>query len=190
MLGIKTFDFRLTLRNIISNKVEFLVTLPGFRIDKSNGPQVNEDRSLNPPSSALAHTAPVLEAVGNKIIGRDGRDRLIPVSHFYRVQVDCNHVTIGVELRHLNPVAYPHHVVGRDLNACYDTENGILEDQKDNGGHCTKRAKQDHRRFIQKQRDDSNTRRDVQENAGKLEIASDRFMYECLRLLQQVLHGS
>src|SRR5690606_19112010 len=49
-------------------------------------------RPLYPPATYFLHTAPVLERVGYKRIGRNCSDRLIPVAHFYGSQVYFYHI--------------------------------------------------------------------------------------------------
>src|SRR5690606_28896885 len=87
-------------------------------------------RPLYPPATYFLHTAPVLERVGYKRIGRNCSDRLIPVAHFYGSQVYFYHIAVGAKLVHRYPVAYAHHVVRCHLYAGHKTEYGVVENEQ------------------------------------------------------------
>ncbi len=66
------------------------------------------------------------------------------------MQVDGNNVTVGVELRHLDPITDTHHIVRGNLDACYNTQTCVLEDQQDYGRHSAKSTQQNEGRLVEK----------------------------------------
>ena len=61
---------------------------------EGDGTHVNEDGTLYAPTSALAHSAPVLERIANQGIRGNGSNGFVPVSHLYSTQRHFNHITI------------------------------------------------------------------------------------------------
>src|SRR5690606_15232998 len=104
------------------------------------GGHVDVDRTLYPPSTSLKHPAPVLEAVIKKLVGRHNGGCGIPVLDGHRRERDVQHIAIGTDLRHLDPVAHPHEVVVRQLYACNEGEQGVAEDEQDYRHHGAESA--------------------------------------------------
>ena len=92
-------------------------------------------RALDPPPTGLGHAAPVLVALRDQPPGRHGDDGLVEVAHLDRVQGDIDHVAVGTRTGHGDPVAHPQHVVGGQLHAGDETQDGVLEDQDQHRRH-------------------------------------------------------
>ncbi|MNT19288.1 hypothetical protein D3C72_1545430 [compost metagenome] len=64
------------------------------------------------------------------------------------MQGDVDHIAVGVELRHFHPVADADDVVGGDLHAGHQRQQGVLEDQHQHRCHGAEAREEDQRRAI------------------------------------------
>src|SRR5690606_37607216 len=142
---VKLLYLRLSHGHIITYEIITLEELPGFRINEPDRTYVDVNSTLDPPSAAFLHTPPVLKAVGDEEVCGNRGDGFIPVPYFDCVEVNGHHVAVGVEFGHLNPVAYPDHIIGGDLHAGHEPQNSILKDQQDDRGHGAKGAQKNQR---------------------------------------------
>ena len=99
------------------------------------------ERLMRRPARLL-HAAPVGERLGNEVVGGDGRDGLVPVLNLDGGQADLRDIAVRVAARYHDPVAQPHHVVGAELDARHEAEDGVLEDQHQHGGEGGQTAQQ------------------------------------------------
>src|SRR3546814_4405175 len=91
---------------------------------------VDAQRPLDFAPARLEHRPPILVTVRNQPMGRYGGDRLVPVLHLDRVQGDVDHITVGIKLRHFDPVADPQHVVRGELDRGDEREDRVLRSEE------------------------------------------------------------
>lgn len=85
-------------------------------VAEPDGTNVHQEAALNTPSPALAHSAPVLEQLGDEGIGRNGRDGFVPVANLHGGEADLFNITVGVVARHLKPVTNPRSPLSPPVN--------------------------------------------------------------------------
>ena len=141
---------------------------------KTHAVLVQVQRPFDTAATGLTHAAPVLERVADEFFGRDGGDGLVPVLHLHRVQRNVDHVAIGVLLRHLDPVAHPHHVVRADLHTRHQRQQRVLEHQQQHRHHRAQARQQDQRRAVHQRGQDQHCRHCVDDDFQQLQIPLDR----------------
>ena len=104
---------------------------------KGDGAHVYVDGTLYASAAALFHSAPVLEGVADKGIGRYGGYGHVPVLHLHRGEGHFYHGTVSTVLGHGNPITGAKHVVGRKLHTCHQPHYHVLEDKHQYGGRST-----------------------------------------------------
>src|SRR5690606_34052341 len=100
-----------------------------FRIYESDRIDIKIDCPLNPPPTAFLHTAPVLKRLGYKVVCWYSCNGLIPISNLNRIQIYRNDITVGIELRHFNPVPNSYNVIRRNLYTRHKSKESIFKDQ-------------------------------------------------------------
>ncbi|MPM79700.1 hypothetical protein SDC9_126739 [bioreactor metagenome] len=131
--------------NVVSKQMYFTVFIKHFRRAEFNTVHINPDRTLHPSAAGFLHASPVLKRIAHQSIGRNGRNGIIPITNFNRIECHLNHRTVGSIFGHHNPIAHTQHIVGRQLNARHKSHDTILEHQHQDGCRCTQSGKQ-HRR--------------------------------------------
>src|SRR5690606_18477393 len=134
---------------------------------------VDVDRALDAAAAALEHAPPVLEAVLQELVRGDDGDRLVPVTDLHVVERDVDDVAVGIELRHLDPVADAHEVVVRELHTGDEGEQRITEDEQDDGHHRAQAAHEVPRRAAGQAGDDEDDGYRIEEDLRELYVALD-----------------
>lgn len=96
------------------------------------------------------------------------------VLHLDRVQGDVDHIAIGADLRHFDPVTDPQHVVAGQLHAGDERQQGVLVDQQDHRRHRTQTGQQQQRRAVDQGGNDDDRAEHVQDHFCQLHVALDR----------------
>ena len=68
-------------------------------------------------------------------------DRLVPVLDLHRVERHLDHVAVGAELGHRDPVPMRTMSFRRKLNTRDEGEDGVLENEEDDRGECAQAGK-------------------------------------------------
>ena len=159
---------------VIAQQAHAFQTLLLLIGQKGNVTRVNKQAALDPPSARLLHATPVLERLGHQAPGRNRDNGLVEILYFDRVQGDIDDITIGTDLRHLDPVADPQQIVAGQLHTGHERQQGILVDQQDDRRHRSQTRKQQHRRAIDQGGDDDDGREHIQQHFRQLDVTLDR----------------
>ena len=155
---------------------EHIKAAQGLRLgvaQKADALLVQVDAALDAPPTRLRHAPPVAERIRNQALGGDVGDRLVPVLHLDRVQGNVDHAAVHPDLRHLNPVAHPHHVVRAELHTGHQRQQGILKDQHQHRRHRPQARQQDEGRTIDQRGDHQDGRQRINDDLDHLHIALD-----------------
>ncbi len=90
------------------------------------------------------------------------------------MQRNVDHIPVGVELRHFDPVTQPDHVIGADLHRGDQRKDGVLEYQHEHCGHRSQTGEQQQGRAVHQHGDDEDGRSTVNEHLADLDITLDR----------------
>src|SRR5690606_17973892 len=131
---------------------------------------INVESPFDSSPATLAHTPPVFEAVGDKVVGGNCRYCLVPVPHLDCIKVYGNHISVCIELGHFHPISHAYHVIRRDLDTRHKTDNSVLEDQHNDSGHRPEGAEEVNRRFAEKQGKNQYPGRDINEDPDQLKV--------------------
>ena len=142
--------------HILLQQLDFTILRQHLRCTETNAGHVDINGTLHTPSTGFPHPLPVLERITDQQIRRYRRNRIIPVTHFYRIQSHFYHSSVGAIFRHSNPVAYFQHIIGRKLNTRNKTHNTILEHQHQDSGRSSQSGKQHHRTLLNQNTYDNN----------------------------------
>src|SRR5690554_3140049 len=82
---------------------------------ETDGRLLHEYRTLQPSTTGILHPSPVLERVRYQRVWWYGGDSFIEILHLYSGERNLHYIPISPVFWHGNPVAYPHHIVGRYL---------------------------------------------------------------------------
>lgn len=167
-------DLRRPFRHVIRDVMNLLELLDHLVCAEPNAARVEIDAALDPPPAGRLHAAPVAERVRDERIAGHHRDRFVEVHDFDRVERNIDHVAVRVVLRHLDPVADPHHIVGRELHASHEAENRIFEDEHQHRRQRAETAQDDQRILPDEARDHDDAADDEQDDLDDLDIAFDR----------------
>ena len=115
---------------------------------------VDRHRAHHAPPARKLHGMPVRKGIGRQQIRRQHDERVVPVADFDRRQRHLLDVSVGAVLRDRDPVPDFEHVVGRELDARYESEDAVAEDQHQHGRRGPQPREQDGRRFVEQDRDD------------------------------------
>ncbi len=173
-LGVPLVDLLALVDQVILQQAKAIQPLALVGIEKMHALLIQIQAALDAPAAAFLHAAPVLERIRDKALCRDAGDGLVPVLHLDGMQRDIDHVAVGIELRHLHPVADADQVVGGDLYAGHQRKQGVLEDQHQHRRHCTEAGEQDQRRTVDQSGDDEDGGDRVDDDLHHLQIALDR----------------
>ena len=150
---------------------DFVMTQKMNRID------IDIDTPHNSPSRRFLHSPPVGERFRHQLISGYHRNSHIPILHFDGVQIHFQHNSIGIILIHLNPVADADHIIGSQLDSGNESQDRILEDQKQHRGKSTQTDNQVFRRFIHQHTDDGNHHNRIQKHLDQLDKKSNRTIF-------------
>ncbi len=173
MARVPAFHFLLLGPEIVAQQTEARKIDETAIIKKMDAVLVDHQRAHDPSAARFRHPAPVAETFINKPVRGDGSDGLVEILHLHRVQCDVDDVAIGVELRHLDPVAQADHVIGADLNRGDQREDRVLEHEHEHGRHGPQPGKQQQGRAVHQSRYDENGRSAVDDHLADLDIALD-----------------
>ena len=144
-----------------------------LRVQKADGAGIDLQRALDAPPARLAHAAPVAVALAHQAPGGDGGDGLVKVLHLHGVQRNVDHVAVSAHLRHLYPVAQAQHVVGRQLHAGGERQDGVLEHQHQHRRHGAQARQHDQGRAVHQHRCGHDGAGQHQHQLAQLHIALD-----------------
>ncbi|MNQ81044.1 hypothetical protein D3C85_960480 [compost metagenome] len=103
----------------------------GFFVgQETHAGRIDAQRALDAPAAGFEHVAVVAIAFREQLVGRHRGNGVVPVLHLDRMQRDVLHETIGVGLRHFDPVADAQHVVAGQLRAGHQRQQRVLEHQQ------------------------------------------------------------
>ncbi|MNS96947.1 hypothetical protein D3C72_1312650 [compost metagenome] len=103
----------------------------GFLVgQEAHAGRVDAQGALDAAAARLEHVAVVAVAFRKQLVRGHRGDRVVPVLHLDRMQRDVLHETIGVGLRHFDPVADAQHVVAGQLRAGHQRQQRVLEHQQ------------------------------------------------------------
>lgn len=131
MCGVVLLDALLRGVDVVAQQVDFAVAGQHLGGAEAHARHVDVDRAHHTPAPRLLHAAPVLERVAHQQVGRQRDNRVVPVTDFDRRERDLLHAAVGPVFGHGNPVAHLQHVVGRELDARYEAEDAVAENQHD-----------------------------------------------------------
>src|SRR5690606_25479131 len=183
-------NLSLSFFNIGFQELDLLQLFDLFPLQVADAGNLQFDGPFNPPSARLLHAPPVLERVGDQVIGRNGSNGLVPVLDFYRIQIDFLYEAIGAVFGHLNPVADAHHVVGGYLDAGHKAQDGVLENQHQDGRGCPHGGDENPDGFTGKQGKDHQPGKNVHDDADHLEVTFQRFVFEGILGTQVIPDGA
>jgi len=86
---------------------------------------------------------------------------------------DVHHIPIRPVLGHLDPVPHRDHVVLGELNAGHQGEDGVPEDQEDDGRQPSQPSQEYRGVLVQEEGDHQDGRSDVENDGDDLEVALD-----------------
>ena len=91
------------------------------------------------------------------------------------MQADLGHVAVRAVLGHLDPVAHPEHLVGLDLDARDEAEDGVPEDEQEDGGHGAEPGQERRRALLHQDRDREDPGAHPDQDLDHLGVAPHRF---------------
>lgn len=100
---------------------------------EGDGAEVDLDGAFDAAAAAFLHAAPVFERFGDEGVGGDGGDGAVPVADLDGGEGDVDDVAVGAGFGHFDPVADADHLVDGDLDAGDEAEEGIAEDEDEDG---------------------------------------------------------
>ena len=175
--------------DVIFQQVDALVSLQHFGCAETDAGHVDIDRALDAAPSRGTHSFPVLERVAHQQVGREGDDRVVPVADFDRVERDLLHRAVGAVLGHADPVADFEHVVGRQLDARYETQDAVAEDQHEDRGRSAQTGEEHRRRAVEKNREDEDDGDQEGDDLSGLHQALQRLAFPLLPAAHQLKYG-
>ena len=157
----------------VLDQINFAVALEHFRGAEFDGEHVDDQGAFDAPPARFLHAAPVpVGDIDNLVGGNDG-DGHVEIADFDGVQADVEDVAVGVVAGDFDPVAFFNEVVGGNLHAGDDGEDGVLEDEQQDGGEGTQAGQQDDGGFAGDQRDAEDQGDGDDQDFDEVEIALD-----------------
>ena len=136
--------------------------------------QIQIDASLNPPPARNLQAPPVLHRLAYQRGGRHRNNRQVEILHLDRGQRDVYHIPVHALRGHRDPVAYPHHVVERNLHSGHQADNAVLEYQHQDRRSRTQTAYESQRLLVGKNRDRDNAPYEIDNDGDELNQAFHR----------------
>src|SRR5690606_4150566 len=122
----------LPLLNKRTQQLYLLEVLDFFVFQVTYGGYLDIHRPLDAASATFMHAPPILERIGNQVMRGYCSDCLVPVPYFHRIEIDFQHIAIGIVFGHLDPVTHAYHIIGRHLYTGYKSHDGVFENQQKN----------------------------------------------------------
>ena len=148
MLLIIFFYHFLRFIYVICQQLYLAIFFQHFGSTKAHACHIDINGTLHPASAGLLHSLPVLKRIADQQVRRNGRNRIIEITHLHGIQRYFYHCTVRTIFRHGDPVAHLQHIVGRKLNTGYKSHDTIFENQHQNSGRRSQSGQQDHRALI------------------------------------------
>ncbi|MNZ58544.1 hypothetical protein D3C78_765560 [compost metagenome] len=122
---------------VVSEQAHSAQALFFFSGQKTHARSIDEQAAFDPPAARLLHATVVAERLAHQPPGGDRDNGLVEVLHLNRVQGDIDHIAIGADLGHFDPVADVQHVVTGELHAGDERQQGVLVHQQQYCRHRT-----------------------------------------------------
>ncbi len=172
-LPVPLVEFLFLGVEVVAQEADFAEPFDGGCVEQAHGIHVEQEVALDPADPGFAHSAPVAEAVADQGIGGNGGDGFVEVLHLDGGEGDIDHVAVGAEFRHFDPVAPGDHPVCGQLHARDEPEDGVLENEHHHGGQRAETAEDQHRRFSDDRGYDKDRSRHEEEDFEDLDEALD-----------------
>ncbi|CPJ25297.1 Uncharacterised protein [Bordetella pertussis] len=159
---------------VVAQQHEALEPSALFLVHEAHAGRVQPQGALDAPPARLEHVAVVAVAFGKQLVGGHGGHRVVPVLHLDGMQRDVLDEAVGVDLRHLDPVADAQHVVGRELGAGHQRQQRVLEHQQQHRRQRAQAGDHPQRRAVQQDGEHQHRPHRAQDQLADLDIALDR----------------
>ena len=142
--------------------------------EKTHAGRIDIKLALDAATAGLGHAAPVLERLGDELPRWYGDDSAVEIAHLHRMQRDVDDIAIHAGRGHRDPVAHAQHVVGAELDARDETQDGVLEHQQQHRRHGADARQQQADALVGELGDHQHQRHDPQREVQQLHHALDR----------------
>ena len=144
------------------------------RRERSDGPLVDHDRTLDPPPARLEHAAVVHERLLDEEVGRKHGDGLVEVLDLDHVQRDVDHVAVGAAGRNVDPVPHPDQIPRGHDDVREHREQRVAEQDEEDRRRRAESGQEVERGHVEDHRHHQYQRRPVDEERPDGDVALER----------------